>query len=81
MKLNLPLVSCMENKNLAKSKKEQFHKEIENWPQQIQVMINNIRMESKFIDERNMPEFKTKEEARKYFNSRPFSEFLKEWLK
>ena len=81
MKLNLPLDPYMENKNPAKSEKEPFDKEIENWPQQIQVMIDKIRMESKFIDERNMPEFKTKEDARKYFNSRPFSEFLKEWLK
>ena len=71
----------MPSKNRTKSEKELFDKEIENWPQQIQVMINNIRMESKFIDERNMPEFKTKEDTRKYFHSRPFSDFLKEWLK
>ena len=71
----------MATKLRTKSKKVLFDKEIENWPQQIQVMIDKIRMESKFIDERNMPEFKTKEEARKYFNSRPFSEFLKEWIK
>ena len=81
MKLNLPLDPYMENKNPAKSKKEQIDKEIENWPKQIESMIKEIQKKNSILNESSFPNYKTKEEARSYFHSRPFSEFLKEWLK
>ena len=71
-----------ENKiSLLKSEKELFDKEIECWPQQIETMIEGIQKNSYIINESKIPNFQTKEEARRYFHSRPFDEFLKEWLK
>lgn len=64
-----------------KSEKDLFDEEIENWPIELEKEVEEINRKFNLLYENKSRNFQSLEDIRKYYNSVPWDDFVKEWIK
>ena len=71
----------MKDDKTLKSEKELLDEEMKKWPEELEKEAAKINKESNLLQETASCDFKSIEDIRKHYNSMPWNEYVKKWMK